>query len=496
MLQSRSELRSVHVAALTIAPSALYLITRVARAPWTQGPEHVDGLGIAAVALQLAAAGALLWPVGRPLWQPASAIGVGLLIGVSGYAGAIAVESVPWLGETASLHGAHAHDDHGDHAAHDGHDAFGVRGMSLVGTVPYYGPESVAAMQTACRDGTGANLTCYIAFLQGMLVARGSVAAFDFAVDLMDVDTAARSGGHNMAHSLGHFAFQVHGYDIKETLANCSYEIFQGCLHGALQAHFSDVASTGGTVDQDDVRDLCDGATNQFETYACVHGVGHGVTLYTNYDRDESLRLCDGLPNRFGRESCYGGVFMENVVGYFGSLQPLQAHHGHQIHDEPPTYWVDPADLAYPCNAVDDAHGAACWGMQTSLILHFNGRSFAGASAICDDQTTFRLNCFRSVGRDAAAHSQYAAPAMARNCIGEGDDLSACVKGFSAGVVLHHSDPEPGMALCAAVASKTQVACYEEVGRQALRMRSDDQVRTLCQQGGDFESACLAGAKL
>ncbi len=491
------ELGIVGVSVLAIAPTLIYLITRVMRSPWSTGPEGVDTIGLTTQVAQVAAAAILIaeWPIRFPTTSVAKVAGVGFLLGIAGYSGALVAEPIGWLAEGES-HGGHGgHDEHLD--GHGGH-GIGIRGESIIGTVGYYGPETGWGLQQTCGSRTDA-MDCYLSYLEDALVAWGSVGAFDLLVEVMEVDAAANLASHGLAHGLGRLAYEAYGYDIELTLAECSYEVFQGCLHGSLQRYFDDLASQGQSLGGKQIRNVCNGATSQFETYACLHGVGHGVTLYTNYDRDASLGMCDALPDSFSQRSCQGGVFMENVVGYFDSLNPTAAggHHGHGGHDEPPEFWVDPADPAYPCNAVAAKYGQECWKMQTSLILHFNP-DYYRASLVCEEAGEFRLACYESLGRDAAPRGNYDPGRMTSHCVyGEQDARDQCVRGFSAGIVLNDNDPDAGITLCRALTDWAKAPCYDEVGRQGSQMLTSSESETLCATAEEpYVETCRAGAYL
>ena len=51
-----------------------------------------------------------------------------------------------------------------------------------------------------------------------------------------------------------------------------------------------------------------------FLLYQCVHGLGHGLMIYSRNDLPYSLRICDGLATAWDRNSCTGGVFMQNFL--------------------------------------------------------------------------------------------------------------------------------------------------------------------------------------
>ncbi len=478
---------------LAIAPTILYVVTRVVRAPWSEFPEHVDTLGVATVAFQLLAAAALtntLWArLGKQL---AAAAGVGLLAGATMYGGALAVEDVAWL---ADAEVPHVHGDDGEHAGgghgHGG-DAWGTVGQSIVGTIPYYGPPTAEGISQQCRDAGQANEDCWLSYLRGLLIADGAVAAFAVLDDLATYEPAASTHSHAMAHTLGHEAFQAYGRDIVLTLGECSYEVFQGCIHGALQSYFDDLGQRGAQVDKSTLGGVCSAAESSFERYSCVHGVGHGVMIYAGYAMDDSLDMCALFDTGFDRSSCYGGVFMENVVAYFDSKRPdYVPHHG----NSPPEFWIREDDPAYPCNAVDAPYQSECWRMQTSLILHFNNGDFRATSSVCDDAGTHRLACYASVGRDAKTYTGADPVRMSQHCAhGAPDAQRVCVRAFTAGVSLAANDVQAAIDLCGKLNATYTMHCYEEVGDQARSMLGAAEAEELCNGLPDaYQKPCHEG---
>lgn len=496
--QPTQRLGRLGLVALVAAPVVLYVLTRIWRAPWSAGPEAIDAIGIATQVIQLAAGGFLLWQ-----WAPAlpagspAAIGMGILLAVGGYAGAIATEDVDWLAEAegghphaaGNLHAEEVH-AHGDDAPH----LFGTRGASLVGTVEYYGPETGAKISTECRSIGHDDQGCWLHHLGDLLNAHGAVAAFDALVELLEANPKADNTGHALAHLLGHHAYQAYGLDISLTLGECSYDVFQGCIHGALQSYFDDLGRQGKQIDKGTISDVCSAATTSFEEYACLHGVGHGIMMYSNYALHESLDTCYLLDGSFAQRSCYGGVVMENVVAYKDSLRADHQAHDHG-HDEPPEFWVDENDHAYPCNVVKERYQDSCWRMQTSLILHFNGEDFKAASATCDEAGKHKLACYASLGRDAPPRAARDPARMSKMCsYGDWEAQTTCVAAFTAGIILDANSPEAGLGLCAELAEKYKPTCYEKTGNQARSMLLEEDGAALCDRAPEaYVADCHAG---
>ncbi len=490
------------LAILVVAPTVLYVLTRIMRAPWSDAPEPVDLLGIVTVLAQLGAAATMLAHK-MPTFtgqQVRAMAGAGILLATAGYGGAIAAEGVDWLSAASVGHG----DDHGgSHGAsggdgHGGHgtlELLGTRGVSVVGTTTYFGPTTGHALETQCRDAGYPSQDCWLHHIEDLLEASGSIAAFDLLVSLTKVNSEAYAQSHVLAHELGHHAYLAYGLDISLTLGECSYEVFQGCIHGALQAYFDDLSRQGATISDSALNSLCSAAKSRFETYTCYHGVGHGITMYTNYDVPGSLDTCAKLTGWFEEASCVGGVFMENVVAYHDSLAPDYVPHAHGD-GTIPSFWIKPEDPAFPCNVVKSKFASACWRMQTSVILRANGGDFEAASRICDEQGNYAIDCYSSLGRDAAPYGNREASKMSKLCSYASTDAfhQQCVSSFTAGVILQENSPQAGMDLCPQLAAEFQKSCYHETGKQSRFMLSKAEVAELCKGAPEqYESICRDG---
>ena len=106
-------------------------------------------------------------------------------------------------------------------------------------------------------------------------------------------------------------------------------------------------------------RQLCSDpqiTVQRFLAYQCIHGLGHGLMIYTGYDLPGSLKTCDGLQTGFDRVSCSGGVFMENFTSSYGVTSK----------------YLRKNDPIYPCNAVAERHKltATCSSPPTALKLN------------------------------------------------------------------------------------------------------------------------------
>lgn len=196
---------------------------------------------------------------------------------------------------------------------------------------------------------------------------------------------------HQEAHLIGRLAYEQFGASVfQEGDASCH----SGFYHGALEAF---LAEKGTTNLAKNVENVCDAFPTLFGRFECLHGIGHGLMAYENYDLPQTLRVCDLLATDYDRNSCYGGVFMENIV----AAQGFGAIPGHD------TTWTN-KDPHFPCNAIDQSQSVQfqCYQMQTSWMLTLFAYDFDRVIPECLKAPANMISvCFKSFGRDAAGHT-------------------------------------------------------------------------------------------
>ena len=193
---------------------------------------------------------------------------------------------------------------------------------------------------------------------------------------------------HEQAHHLGRMAYERVG---ATAVAEASHECHSGASHGATEAMFKD---RGTELLETDIDEICGEMINGFYAHQCLHGVGHGLMAWTEYELYDALGHCDRLQAQMGRESCYSGVFMENVVG---GLSGSMGNVTRFLSDDP----------HYPCNALDDRYVRHCYFYQTSrMVVLFRGDFGEVADACAEVPLDATSYCFLSMGRDVGGRTR------------------------------------------------------------------------------------------
>ncbi len=213
---------------------------------------------------------------------------------------------------------------------------------------------------------------------------------------LMDKLIADTEGGskvdcHQEAHLIGRSNFEIFK---SKAFFKVNYGCHSGYLHGAMEAF---IKQNGEDRLISKVERLCNGFRTDFSRFECLHGIGHGLTAYQNYDLPKALEMCYELSNSYAQRSCFGGVFMENIM----------VAEGHGATPGHTTKWIS-QDPHFPCNSVDQSDPVQheCYQMQTSRMLHIFNYNFQPIAQECQRAPSKTIGtCFRSLGRDIAGQT-------------------------------------------------------------------------------------------
>lgn len=360
-----------------------------------------------------------------------------------------------------------------------------------------------SALRTCHGLAEGAQIDCYDNFLVPLVASHGVRAAMATLDALGARDAQVRADGHVYAHAIGIAAGRAGHADVARTFASCS-EIFQsGCYHGVIQAYFEQVR----TVDTASVNDLCNPFTSpsasQWLRFQCVHGMGHGLTMFYGHDLPHALTGCDLLRTEWDRESCYGGAFMENVVNATAPHHTAHMLHSHaEMHGTTTSFKpLDASNLQYPCSIMAQRYLVACYNMQPSVMLYFTSGNIPAAARGClDAPPALRPECFQGLGREISSYSRQDHAVAIRMCASAKTEYRPwCHVGVVKNLIDLTARYEDGLAYCRAVSgSDNRIKCYEAVGEEIATLRQDrSQREAACAQVVEaYRGACRWGARL
>lgn len=331
-----------------------------------------------------------------------------------------------------------------------------------------------------CKDG---NFECLEQSFGNMVFNDGPKPALAQLQKRMTSSTAVAADCHRIAHRMGSAALTRYKDKVAEAFIAGSPVCASGYYHGIVERAF-----LGQPTDKLAVvaRQLCSDPkidAQRFLDYQCIHGLGHGLMIYTGYNLPGSLKTCDGLKTGFERVSCSGGVFMENFTSSYGVTSK----------------YLRKNDPIYPCNSVAERHKLYCYLLVTANILKTTNYDQAKTADACRrSEKAWISTCYESFGRDVSGIAGKSASKALASCRLAKRNEGDCLYGVSREIVNSDAEGTRGGRFCARAPKRYQVHCYEGVGSVlAALARSESALRATCRRvSGRHTQGCLRGAGL
>jgi hypothetical protein len=381
------------------------------------------------------------------------------------------------LGVAAFAFGGHGGEDHPP--GHEGHTmTMGAMG----GAHPVAGSfkpdatllDDCAADDQRCFEQAFGNL----AFTEG---PKQAIARFEATAETNDT---VRSGCHRIVHMIGSASLaRLHG-DVAQAFALGSATCWSGYYHGILERAFADIGSPDDAKAV--ARKLCDDPDIEkttFLLYQCVHGLGHGLMIYSAYNLPWALDICDALATGWDQASCTGGVFMENISSSYGVK----------------SNWVRDDDPVYPCRDMKERHKLYCYLMVTSRINQLNGFDWKQTVDTCRTvEQDWVTTCFESYGRDASGWTVEEPGKIAPLCRLAGRFEKSCVYGAVRDLASYDPSGKKAAAFCSVVADRLRERCWNGVGTIVASLYPDAAAKgNACRRApAAYEPSCRFGAGL
>lgn len=284
---------------------------------------------------------------------------------------------------------------------------------------------------------------------------------------------------HDKAHVLGRLTYEVFG---SESFKLCSSECHSGCYHGATEAYFRDK----GTANlEQNLSLICQNESNRFFSHQCLHGVGHGLMAWTDYELYDALDACEKLPNDNQKHSCATGVFMENIVGGLSETRNT----GHI------TKYLS-SDPQYPCDSIPQKYKSDCYFLQTSRMMQLFQSDFHKIATECMKvPEKYRSSCFQSIGRDINGSSNHDVTKSIANCqyAPFGDYRNDCLAGAVQDTFWTNKGEGEALTFCSLLKDEKELKrCYETIINRAKDILDKEKYQEFCQKiPPDYRNLCL-----
>ena len=331
-----------------------------------------------------------------------------------------------------------------------------------------------------CRDG---KVACLEQAFGNLTFKEGPKAALAQLQQTLQTDSAVQVDCHRIAHQMGSAALARFKDHVAPAFIAGNPICASGYYHGIIERAFLGQPNARlATV----ARQLCSDPqinAQRFLSYQCIHGLGHGLMIYTGYDLPGSLKTCDELRTGFERVSCSGGVFMENFNSSYGVTSK----------------YLRRSDPIYPCNAVAERHKLYCYLLVTANILRVTGANLkATADACLRSERDWVSTCYESFGRDASGIAGKDAGRALASCRLAAAHEGDCIYGVAREIVNADAAGSRGGRFCARAPARFRERCYAGVGSVLASLEpTSRRLRGACGQvSGDHVDSCLRGAGL
>jgi cytochrome c553 len=346
------------------------------------------------------------------------------------------------------------------------------------GKVPAFKADSTTIANCGKKtEGFG----CYRQAFGNLAYKEGPKAALDTLQTDSRTVPGVQADCHQISHWVGHAGLAYYHGNAGEALAHGAMTCNSGYYHGVIELS---IAGLPRSKIVPIVRKLCANKAiqdNNFLLYQCIHGLGHGLMIYSGDDLPYSLHVCDQLTTSFARQACPGGVFMQNLATGMVSSRFIRAK-----------------DPIYPCTIVAKHQKYYCYLQVTERILQVVGYNWPKVAEWCrKSEKGWADICFQSMGRDASGYTQYDPEKTLAICAQAGDGAGECIYGSARDYGNNFAGGREAAHFCNLGPEKYRGRCYEGVGTILGALHTyEQQRRAACAAVTPprYQRNCLVGA--
>jgi hypothetical protein len=191
-------------------------------------------------------------------------------------------------------------------------------------------------------------------------------------VDAIQADSQFANNCHEVAHDVGHQAFEYYGFSDAMTFDNPEH------VHHALVQNICAGGYMHGILEQMSLSDpgflqeperVCD-RVPESERASCFHGIGHVYMVEHERDVPKAILGCRVIKLNADMYRCFEGVRMEQFWGGYNSTSPVLLG------------W-DPQDPLQTCIAANKDEKPTCFLYSTFGYLRIHPREYANAAQLC-----------------------------------------------------------------------------------------------------------------
>jgi hypothetical protein len=249
--------------------------------------------------------------------------------------------------------------------------------------------ESFQALESLVFFDCNHDAMCIINYLKEIDKKEGQNAVFSEFSKVISVLQKNTTYCHAPAHHLGKFLFEYTD-DLKTATSIADSRCGGAIIHGLLQSFFEKSSNNSIDIEKIIPSKICTYYGGDFsrDRYECLHGLGHGLVIFYDYDIFKAIKYCGEFSEDWEINTCSNGIFMENIDNYLSGNEEM----------------FEPDDIFYPCNKMDSKYASACFHHQNTFMLVKNNYSIPETFDDCDQITPeeYVKYCYRGMGRQLA----------------------------------------------------------------------------------------------
>lgn len=312
-----------------------------------------------------------------------------------------------------------------------------------------------------------ANMHCSVSALNNMTKKENQQVVLATFSNLVLLYDKSNYPCHATAHHLGMW---LYGYTTNlEKALSYTEQLCGGAVsHGILQGFFMTQRLHNVNSTKIILTNLCPQIQDNpysIIRWQCLHGIGHGLAEFYDYDIVAAVNRCDELKPGWEQISCSKGLFMQNTVHYYETGKGD----------------FDKDDIFFPCDKVSIKYAPSCYHYQTSYILKQNNFKTSTSFDECDKITpgTLVKYCYGGMGRQLSYTAYFNMTRGIANCyVGKQSIYQTdCLRGMLMTVVNRDTNIDKGFQFCSLSQEDFKANCYDAMGKWIMMLYSTQQER-------------------
>lgn len=238
---------------------------------------------------------------------------------------------------------------------------------SQVGTIQITDPRRAVVDISKTLEGQVAIRDTFLAML-----TPGQPASIFSIIDLIEADPKLALNCHEIAHDLGHRAYELYGFSGAMNFTDAgrldSASVQDVCAGGYVHGILEEAALHQSDFEENPGR-MCESVPKASRA-SCFHGIGHAL-MFSNYrDTAPALASCRKSGTAADASRCFEGIWMEF---FWGSTK----------YTGPDSLGWDPADPLKSCVETAEDAKPACFIYSAFGYLRNHPKDYAGAIKLC-----------------------------------------------------------------------------------------------------------------